>query len=141
MAETTLSELAGWADRKAEALAHPDFRPALQEIGEALYASVYAGFQGSHDPDGRPWLPLKDSFAKPLFGTQGKMIARVLAAHRQARLTPDSLTVEVDSDIAALHNLGRKKRPQREFLGFGENLLERSAAFIAGATAAELVRD
>lgn len=131
-----------WCEGKAVAIVTNDHRKALVQIHGELQLSVLAGFEQSHDPDGRPFAPLKaDPFKRPLFGTKARMIARVLRSHRTPRMTLDSLTIDVDSEIAPLHNLGRKKRPKREFLGFGQQALRRAEELVAENAVKMLVED
>lgn len=131
MAEMTLEQFAAWAEQKAADVKRLDYSAALREIVAGLTSSVAGCFEGSHDPDGRPWRPLELAFRPPLVGKRRAMVQRVIAAHRQARIERSSFTVEVDSDVAAMHNFGLKKRTKREFLGFGEDELDRAEATVA----------
>ena len=138
----TLEELTKWAEGKAKRAETPDFSPALEKVKVDLNNDVRDSFFLSQDPDGNPFAPLRDDpFKKPLFGTKAKMIGRVLQAHQLAQVTKTTLEINIDSNIAELHNLGRKKRTKREFLGFGQADHERAAERIADAVAAELVSD
>jgi phage gpG-like protein len=54
-----IADLPGWANRKAEDIAHLDMTPALKTVSVMLSAEYKSNFDESHGPDGIPWLPLK----------------------------------------------------------------------------------
>jgi phage gpG-like protein len=141
MAQMTLEQLAGWAEKKAREVQRGDYTEALEAIRDDLYQSVFQEFAQARGPDGRPWKPLEDSFRRPLLGRAGRMIARVLRAHRDARIEKARLSVQVPSEVAAFHNFGKQKRPEREFLGFGQADLEKAAAIVAESASQKLLRD
>lgn len=139
MAEMTLEQFASWAERKEREIRRMDHRPALEEILADLVQSVAEGFSQGRDPDGRAWKELDVPFRKPLMGKRGTMMRRVIAAHGRGKIEPKRLVVTIDSDIAGMHNFGRK-RPKREFLGFGDKDHEQAAATIADKVSAALVK-
>ena len=130
----TLEQFAQWCERKQREIRKLDYTETLRQIVELLIQSVSRCFDESHDPDGAPWQPLELAYRRPLVGKHGFMKRYVIASYRAAEIQPRSLTIDVDSEVAAWHNFGLKKRPQRELLGFGQSDEDRAADLVAEKT-------
>ena len=110
-----LSEL---ADRLA------DPAPALNEIGEHLYSSTRERFRSRKAPDGTPWAPVSEAYARRK-QKAGKNPRKILDYEGSLM---DSLNYEADRDgllfgspevYAGTHQFGRAESniPARPFLG------------------------
>jgi phage gpG-like protein len=128
--ELDLSQFADFLNREVDDLARLDFTPVLKACALLIKADVKENFQGSHDPAGLPWLPLKrrrsgrrhkGSTPKPLLDTG--LLQASITAYAQGHIedvTRDSVTVGSALDYAGWQNDGTKTIPAREFAGFSD---------------------
>lgn len=132
--ELNLEDVEAFLGREAEAIARLDFTKPLKICAVLVKADVKENFQGSHDPQGLPWKPLKrprrgkrhkGSTPKPLLDT-GLLQASITANGQKhiEEVTSTSLTVGSSLDRAAWQNNGTRTIPAREFAGFSDRALD-----------------
>jgi len=96
-----------------------DMYPVFDDIGAALVSHINDGFNGSHDPWGKPWDALKHRSGKPLLD-KGHLRASI--THRPGR---DSVAIGTHLEYAAVHqfgaNLQRAARSQKAYFKVNKN--------------------
>jgi len=99
-------------------LARPDFTVPLKRSRLAMIASVKDNFQGTHDPLGNQWKPLK--YPRPAGGDKPLSDTRVLGTSATAagpghveELTEGSFKLGTNLDRAAIHQFGGTIKPRK----------------------------
>lgn len=132
--ELDLSGFAAFLNRKALDIAKLDFTQPLKVIAVLVKADAKENFQGSHDPSGVPWPPLKRPRSGKRHkgkGTPKPLLDRgLLAASMSANgpnhieeVTDISLEVGSSLEYAGWQNDGTRTIPAREFAGFSAKVL------------------
>ena len=122
-----------------------DYRQAFEEFLPDLIADHRSNFDGRHDPNGDPFLPLspytvkKKGHDQPLVETN-RLRASVLNLDHPDHLgevTDRYLTFGTDVPYGIFHQEGRGV-PQRAFVGMNEPLLENISNRVADRAVEEL---
>ncbi len=151
--EMDLSAFAGFLQRKAEDLARLDLSPALRECSLLAKSATLQNFQGQHDPEGTPWIPLKpqsrrrprDKRAKKRGGRpmilvdSGILRASVNSGPQHVeRITSTSMEVGTAVDCGRWHMTGTRRMPARPFLGWTPQLVQQCEDVVADFLAKKL---
>ncbi len=109
----TLSDLASWAQQAGRNLTGMSFRQPLQVCAVLVRSDVLSNFQGSHDPLGNPWPPLRRPRANSKGGDKPLLDTGILQASVTGRgqghveeITDTQLIVGTNLDYAAIHQYG-----------------------------------
>lgn len=95
----------------AEVTSERTVAPAMRIAQQMIVADVKQNFAGSHDPDGRPWLPL--AHPRPAGGNKPLQDKGLLAASISARSQGRTIVVGTSRPGANLHQNGGVVRPVR----------------------------
>lgn len=126
-----LSELPSYLEARARAVADADFTKPLKTIRLLLISATKQNFAQGVDPDGDPWVPLKNpskrrggSSALPLRDT-GVLMASVTASGVGSidEMTSRGITFGTAISYGIYHQEGTRHIPQRKFLGLNDDLL------------------
>ncbi len=108
----TMLEVDAWVESLGSI--NVDFSSSLRLCMKAVVSNVLENFQGSHAPDGTPWLPLKHPRInsrggdKPL-RDKGLLMASVTSrasGNNVATITPNSMEYGTNLDYAPVHQYG-----------------------------------
>jgi len=121
-------QLAEMLRARARSLSSGVAQDALRERVLVLFQQdILSNFEGSHDPDGNPWRPLKkpraDGSKKPLIRT-GKLRDSFTLLTNRVKATGAFSTALLRSDVpyAIFHQRGTRTIPARRFIGAGKRL-------------------
>lgn len=130
----TWTELAAYFEHAAEMLGDYDPEPLLDRLRQLLADSVRTNFEGSHDPAGTPWAPLKHPRPgrKPLIRTGDLLHSAVEMAWHAVR-TRDGL--QFDGSLlppyAVYHQFGTSTIPARPFFGISADFQRNAEELLA----------
>ncbi len=129
------------------ALEQDEFLEPLEEIYSLTMMTVQDNFDGTSTAEGRPWPFRKDDLPHPLLNKSGALMAAATGhgSGHIKRIGDKTLETGVDSTdggiIYALRqqhgytgpdSLGRTfDHPPREYMGFGNAVLDRAAGLVA----------
>ncbi len=119
----------------------PSFARPLAACSKLISASAKDNFHGAHDPEGRPWKPLKNPRRKkgkakrkgktktaahhPLIDT-GRLFSSVGGgADHVEQIHALELVTGTNVEYAGYHQDGTRTIPARPFLGFNDSLLDK----------------
>lgn len=138
MSQMSLEQLAVYFDQVAKLLGDYDFGPILEKLRTKLVASVHGNFEGAHDPNGEPWLPLKKSARKPLQRTGSLMLASIEAAWHSIK--DESLVIDTNllPFYWKFHQYGTRRIPARPFVGISHALVDEAEQMIVDDVIAKM---
>jgi phage gpG-like protein len=131
VAETV--DLPGLADALTRAVKLPaDCGPLLDRVESVLAREYLACFDGSHDPAGVPWQPLRGRRGKPL------VKSGALRGSGQSRRGARGVAYGSDSPYAEYQFGGTRTIPARNAVGLGDAAADEVAELAADWAAANL---
>jgi phage gpG-like protein len=126
-------DLSGLADALSRATRLPaDYGPLLGRVEGVLAREYLICFDGSRDPSGVPWTPLRGRRGKPL------VRSGALRSSGRARRGPRGVAYGSDSPYAGYQNFGTRTIPARPFVGVSEAVADEIAGLAADWLAANL---
>jgi phage virion morphogenesis protein len=117
-----LSQLPSWIANLENKIIQADFAPAWKKVGVLLAASMKANFDKQSDPNGTPWVPIKQYRARGAVGglRQGKILrdrgllmagATGKGPNAVRQESPRALIWGSNLEYAGIHQYGGTIRP------------------------------
>jgi phage gpG-like protein len=141
----TLKDFDRWLGGLAALPARFDPVPAYRVIGVLLTAAVKENFAAGHDPEGRPWAPLKNPRGRRRGGKVLRDTGLLMASfgsgghHVEAFDRRGGLVWGSNLDRAAWHQHGTRRMPARPMIGFTARISEKVSLVVAEQVVKQLL--